>query len=99
MVESAAARYLGKNTMDYETGIDRNSLEKYQAKLKELGYQTDIYIGFGNAANEISKIISSRDIDLLVMGGHGHKVFKDLILGTTVDSVRHKTKIPLLIVN
>ncbi len=99
VVESAAARYLGKNTMDYETGIDRNSLEKYQAKLKELGYQTDIYIGFGNAANEISKIISSRDIDLLVMGGHGHKVFKDLILGTTVDSVRHKTKIPLLIVN
>ncbi len=99
VVESAAARYLGKNTMDYETSIDSNSLKKYKSTLKELGYQTDIYIGFGNAASEISKIISSRNIDLLVMGGHGHKVFKDLILGTTVDSVRHRTKIPLLIVN
>jgi len=38
-------------------------------------------------------------IDLLVMGAHGHKGFKDLLFGTTVDSVRHKIKIPLFIVN
>jgi manganese transport protein len=99
VVESAAARYLGKNTMDYETHLDSNSLEKYQTKLKELGYEADVKIGFGNAANEITKLISSRDIDLLVMGAHGHKGFKDLIFGTTVDSVRHKIKIPLLVVN
>jgi manganese transport protein len=33
------------------------------------------------------------------MGVHGHKGFKDLVFGTTVDSVRHKTKIPLLIIS
>ena len=33
------------------------------------------------------------------MGAHGHKGFKDLLLGTTVDAVRHKIKIPVLIVN
>ena len=99
VVESAAARYLGKNTMDYETHLDSDSLEKYQLKLKELGYDANVKIGFGNAANEITKVISSRDIDLLVMGAHGHKGFKDLIFGTTVDSVRHRIKIPLLVVN
>ncbi len=99
VVESAVARYYGKNTMDYETQLDNNSLIKYQSKLQELGYEVNIKIGFGNAANEITEIVSNRDVDLLVMGAHGHKGFKDLIFGTTVDSVRHKIKIPLLVVN
>jgi manganese transport protein len=32
------------------------------------------------------------------MGTHGHTGFKDLIFGTTVDKLRHKISIPLLIV-
>ena len=99
IVESAAARYLGKNTMDYETQIDHDSLVKYQNTLKDLGYKVSIKIGFGNPASEIIKIISNQDVDLLVMGVHGHKGFKDLIFGTTVDAVRHRIKIPLLIIN
>jgi len=35
---------------------------------------------------------------LLVMGAHGHRAFKDLIFGTTLDAVRHNVKIPVLIV-
>ena len=85
--------------MDYETQLDYDSLVKYQDTLQELGYKVNIQIGFGNAASEISKIISTLDIDLLVMGVHGHKGIKDLIFGTTVDSVRHKIKVPLLIVS
>ncbi|MFA5329498.1 MAG: Nramp family divalent metal transporter [Prolixibacteraceae bacterium] len=99
VVESAAARYLGKNTMDYETQLDHDSLVKYQEALTELGYKSNLKIGFGNAASEIIRIIAKQDIDLLVMGAHGHKGFKDLVFGTTVDTVRHKVKIPLLIIN
>nr|MBC7612896.1 universal stress protein [Pseudopedobacter sp.] len=47
----------------------------------------------------ISKIVKEENLDFLVMGAHGHKGFKDLLLGTTVDAVRHKIKIPVLIVN
>ncbi len=99
IVESAVARYYGKNTMDYETSLDNDSLKKYQTKLKELGYKVNVKIGFGNASNEIPKLVTSKEIDLLVMGAHGHKGFKDLIFGTTVDSVRHKIKVPILVVN
>ena len=99
IVESAAAIYLGKNTMDYETQLDKDSLVKYQNRLQELGYTVNIQIGFGNAAKEITKIISTLDVDLLVMGVHGHKGIKDLVFGTTVDSVRHNLKIPILIVS
>jgi manganese transport protein len=99
VVESAAARYLGKNAMDYETQLDSDSLSKYQHNLKELGYDADFKIGFGNAASEITRLVTGQDIDLLVMGGHGHKGIKDLVFGTTVDAVRHRVKIPLLIIN
>lgn len=99
VVESAAAIYLGKNTMDYETQLDNDSLVKYQTDLKELGYKVNIQIGFGDAASEITRIILHQDMDLLVMGAHGHKGFKDLVFGTTVDAVRHKIKIPLFIIN
>lgn len=36
VVESAAARYSSKNTLDYETQLDHNNLVKYQNKLVEL---------------------------------------------------------------
>ncbi|GET28596.1 Nramp family divalent metal transporter [Prolixibacter sp. SD074] len=99
VVESAAARYLGKNSMDYETQLDKENLEKYQKGLEKNGYNANLVVGFGDAASEISKAIVDNDIDLLVLGTHGHKGVKDLIFGTTVDVVRHNVKIPLLIIN
>lgn len=85
--------------MDYETQIDKGSLVKYQERLKALGYKVDIKISHGKAASEIIKVISELDIDLLVMGAHGHKGLKDIVFGTTVNSVRHGINIPLLVVN
>jgi len=55
-------------------------------------------IGYGNPKKAIPEIVNEFKADLLVMGAHGHGGFKDLILGTTVDAVRHKVKIPVLIV-
>jgi manganese transport protein len=99
VVETAAARYHGNKVMDQETLLDEENLVKYQLSLSELGYKADFKIGFGNTASAIAKIVSENQIDFLVMGAHGHKGFKDLLFGTTVDAVRHKIKIPVLIIN
>ena len=99
VVETAAARYHGKNVMDQETLLDEKNLMKYQADLNEIGYKANFQIGFGNPAIAIVKVVAEQEIDLLVMGAHGHKGFKDLLFGTTVDAVRHKIKIPVLIIN
>jgi manganese transport protein len=99
IVESAAARYLGINTQDHETQQDEASLKLYQDRLIEMGYDAKIEIGFGSPAVQIARIVSAKNIDLLVMGAHGHKGMKDLIFGTTVESVRHKIKVPVLIIN
>jgi len=98
VVETAAARYLGDITMDLETKSDAKNLEKYKLNLADLGYDSSVFIGFGGAAKAIADISNKNNLDLLVMGAHGHKGLKDLIFGTTVDSVRHKINIPVLII-
>jgi manganese transport protein len=55
-------------------------------------------IGFGNPRRRIPKMVTEFDADLLVMGAHGHNFFKDLVFGTTVDTVRHRVTIPVLVV-
>ncbi|SDE49225.1 manganese transport protein [Pricia antarctica] len=99
IVESAAARYLGTNSGDYETQLDVAGLQQYERRLAVLGYTTDHKIGFGDAALEIAKIVETEGIDFMVMGAHGHKGVKDLIFGTTLDAVRHRINVPILIVN
>lgn len=99
VVESAAARYFGKNALDHETKLDNSSLVAYREKLEQMNYKAKAKIGFGNPAKEMAKIISDQKIDLLVMGAHGHKGIKDLIFGSTVDALRHKINIPVLVVS
>ncbi len=36
-------------------------------------------------------------MDLLVVGSHGHGLVRDLLLGQTVDRVRHHLEVPMLI--
>lgn len=98
IVETAGARYHGQKTMDHETQADIENLQKYKDNLISLGYTAFIHLGFGTAAKAIAEISNDNKLELLVMGAHGHKGLKDLVFGTTVDAVRHKVNIPVLIV-
>jgi manganese transport protein len=98
IVETAGARYYGTEVMDHETQSDVDNLDTYVNALVKLGYKAKAQIGYGSAASSIAKIVNSQDIDFIVMGSHGHKALKDLIFGTTVNSVRHKVNVPVLVV-
>ena len=98
IVETAGARMMGNEIDDLETESDKKSLEKYKLELESQGYIISIRLGFGNPKRSIPEIVNIENCDLLVMGAHGHHALMDLIFGTTLDSVRHKVKIPVLIV-
>ena len=98
VVETAAARFHGETTLDMETQADTANLLKYQQNLADLGYQAEISVGYGTASQAIARIVKEKQLELLVMGAHGHKGLSDLIFGTTVNSVRHKVNIPILII-
>jgi manganese transport protein len=98
VVETAGARYYGGQVMDNETQVDFDNLDKYVCALKNLGYTADGQIGYGNPASAIAEIVKNEKVDFIVMGSHGHKALKDLIFGTTVNSVRHMVNVPVLVV-
>jgi manganese transport protein len=98
IVETAGARFHGEKVLDFETQSDTENLEKYKSNLVDLGYKIEIAIGYGSPAKAICEVVKSKELDLLVMGVHGHSGISDLIFGTTVEKVRHHVKIPVLIV-
>ncbi len=98
IVESAAARRHGEDVMDIETKQDLENIQSYARDLKEAGYKVEYKMGYGNRAENIAIIAEEVNVQLLVMGAHGHAGLKDLVFGSTVDAVRHKVKIPILVV-
>jgi manganese transport protein len=98
VVETAGARYYGKQVMDNETQSDADNLDKYVDALTKLHYKAEARIGYGGPDTAIAEIVNTEGIDFIVMGSHGHKAIKDLIFGTTVNTVRHKVNVPVLVV-
>lgn len=98
VVETAGAMVYGSDIADMESAEDAAALEKYRLQLADAGYHVEIRIGYGNPKRVIPKMVTEFQADLLVMGAHGHQFFHDLIFGTTLDAVRHRIDIPLLIV-
>jgi manganese transport protein len=98
IVESAGAYISGSESHDREASSDKTNLITYVEHLTSLGYKVDYSLAYGNPKKQIPLIVHAFDADLLIMAAHGHQWFHDLIFGTTVGAVRHKIKIPLLVV-
>lgn len=99
VVESANAKILGKETDDKESNQDKDQLNYYKAYLEqETGKTVDIELGYRNRVHEIVRMCQDNQVDLLIMGAHGHKGVKDILYGATIDAVRHQLRIPVLIV-
>lgn len=98
VVESASAKVLGSNVADHEAKQDELQLERYAFELRKLGRQVKICLGYRNRVNEIARLCQQENADLLILGAHGHQGIFDFIYGQTIESVRHKVDIPVLIV-
>lgn len=99
IVESASAKYLGKDVDDDETRADIERLISYATQLTNLGYNVVAKIGYRNRVKEIVRIVTENQSQMLVMGAHQHAGLKDYFFGETIESVRHQLNIPVLIVS
>jgi manganese transport protein len=98
VVESAAGRWHGQEARDLETEDDDKYLERLVSQLRGAGYEAEPDLRFGDAADQLIQAAGERNLDLLVMGGHGHRVIGDVVYGQTVAKVRHAISIPVLVV-
>jgi len=99
IVESASARALGEVSDDFETRNDKQHLQSYVRQLQTKGFIAEGQLGYKSRIKEIVRIVKAGDADMLVMGAHMHTGIMDYLYGETVDKVRHKLRIPVLIVN
>ena len=99
VVESAATRIMGDIVDDMETRNDQERLDQYASELSSKNISSTPILGYNDRVSEIVRIVEENNIDLLVIGSHGHKGLKDIVYGQTVSSVRHELKIPVLVIN
>jgi manganese transport protein len=98
VVDTPLTRVLGPETADRESGADERYLSDLVAALKDRGYKARAVLLHGpNPAGELVNYLRKDPVDLLVVGSHGHGMVRDLLLGQTVDRVRHSLGVPMLI--
>ena len=81
-----------------EMKADREYLEQQAAVLASQGLPVRIHLALGNPPTEILKAAAQEHCDLIAMTTHGHRLFADLLHGSTITFVRHRSQIPILLV-
>ncbi len=76
---------------------DRDYLEKRGRELTDEGFQCDAVLALGEPSDEIIKLAREKDVDLIAMTTHGHRLISDILYGATADKVRHGVDVPVLL--
>jgi nucleotide-binding universal stress UspA family protein len=76
---------------------DRSYLEKRTRELTGEGFTCAAVLALGEPSDEIIKLAREKDIDLIAMTTHGHRLVSDILYGATADKVRHAVDVPVLL--
>jgi manganese transport protein len=103
VVDGVGGTWYGPQTGDMESREDAAYLDALAASLREelrgQGVsEIDTALGYGDPSVEIVNLTHEKGIDLMVLGGHGHRGLQDIVHGTTITSVRHGLNIPVVTV-
>lgn len=99
VVESPVARTLGAEGEDLETMSDRQRLEKLADIMIRAGVSTDWHLSTGDPVSGLAKMINELNVDMVIVGSHGHAGVSDLIHGTVINELRHQIRASLMIVS
>jgi manganese transport protein len=98
VVEGLGATYLGAETRDQESRADEARMKQLVDHLQAEHLDTSGYLGYGDPPEQLVRLAQEHELDLLVLGSHGHRFLADLALGQTVSPLLHRLTIPVLVV-
>ena len=98
VVDSPMAQVYSDDGYDEHTRDDEQYLQEIADEVRASGVVVEIALAYGAPAKELAAFAASHKVDILVMGSHGHRLLGDLLWGETVDPVRHRVDIPVLVV-
>lgn len=77
---------------------DRAYLEEAAAPLRQTGLAVNTALQLGDPATELVKAAEEQECDLIAMASHGHRLIGDILHGSTINEVRHRTTLPVLLI-
>ena len=77
---------------------DRSYLENQAAVFRRKGIPVTTHLALGDPATGILLTAAKEKCDLIAMTTHGHRLLGDIIYGSTINEVRHKAEVPVLLV-
>jgi manganese transport protein len=98
IVEGVSGQLFGRDALDDEARQDEERLEQIAVQLRQSGVQAVPVLGYGRVTEQLVRLAREHAIELLVMGGHGHRGLKDILYGASISRVRHALAIPVLVV-
>jgi manganese transport protein len=88
----------GPDTGDLHTEADARYLADVVSVMRLRGFLAEPVLLYDmDRAGALVSYLRRHPVDLLVVGSHGHRMVADLLFGQTVDRVRHRLEIPMLI--
>jgi manganese transport protein len=97
--EGVTSQVFGAQSSTAEITEGQQYLGEIVESLREQKVSVQVLVRHGNSpAKEIAAAAEEVRPDLVVMASHGHRGIKDLIFGTTINAVRHRLRVPVLIV-
>jgi universal stress protein A len=76
---------------------DRAYLGERTRELDAEGFTCSAVLALGEPSDEIIKLAREKDVDLIAMTTHGHRLVSDILYGATADKVRHAVDVPVLL--
>jgi len=76
---------------------DRAYLGKRARDLTGEGFSCEAALALGEPSDEIVKLAREKNVDLIAMTTHGHRLISDILYGATADKVRHAVDVPVLL--
>jgi nucleotide-binding universal stress UspA family protein len=76
---------------------DQQYLERLAGELRKKGAQVSVHLALGDPPKEILKTATREHCDMIAMTMHGHRFLADLVLGSTIHQVRHKSRVPVFL--
>ena len=79
-------------------GPDAAYVDELAERLRAQGMRVRCALRYGNPPRELVRAIQELNLDLMILGAHGHGFWADRLFGQTIDTIRHAVTIPVLAV-
>lgn len=83
---------------DDDAATGRMTVEEAMEYLRPFGLKASPRVSRGGAGEEILRACGTEEVDLVIMGVHGHTRLREALLGSTTEEVLRQIDLPLLLV-